>query len=232
MKRGDMAQRATWSLSPLTQPEVDRALTRIGLASHDPFRWEALQWFVEFAQRDLSAATEGDWLSLVEEVQALLHLITHQQLRAPLSRDDLRALQEYVLKVLMGLVLTNETPIVKFEVKFQVSAFIRRGEGRAADPSQVKRLGPLTGFPAGPFAGFIGPDGPHGLIYHLACLLMRFPDAVQRCPHCLRLFARFRRHAKYCSRKCQSVVAAREDRRKKAKNTKPRITKKNKEGVP
>lgn len=199
-----MAQRVTWALTPLTQPEVDRVLTRIGLASHDPFRWEALQWFVEFAQRDLSAATEGDWLSLVEEVQALLHLITHQQWRAPLNREDLRALQTAALKVLTGLVDNQEATIGPFTTKI----FIRRGSGRIAGPEQVKRLGPITTFPAGPFAGHLPPEDPNGLIYHLACLLTRFPETVQRCPKCHRLFARFRRHAEYCSRACQSRVAA------------------------
>jgi len=202
-------------MTPLDRAEVDRVLARLGLADHDPLRWEVLNWFVQFARRDLDAASEGDWQSLTEEVQALLHLITYQQLQAPLSHDDLAALQEYVMKVLMGLVDTTETPIMKLEVKFQISAFIRRGKGRTADASQVKRLGPVTGFPAGPFAGFIGPDGPQGLIYHLACLLIRFPDVVQRCPKCHRLFARFRRHAEYCSRECQSQVAAHDYRLKK-----------------
>jgi len=204
-----MAQRAVGSFPPLEQIEVDRALGRMGLAGHDPFCWEALDWFVVFAQRDLATATEGDWLLLTEEAQALLYLVTHQLLRSTLTRDDLQGLQRGVLTVLTRLVDSGEADIGHF----QVHIFIRRGAGKAAGPSQVKRLGPVLGFPAGPFAGLIGPDGANGLQYHLASLLMRWPDTVQRCPKCHRLFARFRRHAKFCSRKCQSQVAASESRK-------------------
>jgi hypothetical protein len=231
-----MAQWVERSL--IQQAEDDGALARIGLADHDPFRWEALQWFVVFSQRDLGAATEGDWLLLTEEVQALLPLITHQRMRALLSRDDLRALQETASEVLIGLVDNNEAHIGTFPV----TVLIRRGKGRVAGPSQIKRLGPLICSPAGPFAGVagpfagvIGPDGISGLMYHLGSLLMRFPETVQRCPKCHRLFARFRRHAKFCSRVCQSRVAARavrdEDRRKKAEENKQRITKNRKKGA-
>lgn len=159
---------------------------------------------------------------LTEEAQALLYLVTHQHLRSTGCRDDLRDFQAGAKKVLTGLVDTNEAHIGHF----QVSVFIRRGEGRAAGPSQVNRLGPLVATPAGPFAGLIGPDGANGLQYHLASLLMRWPDTVQRCPHCQRLFARFRRHAIYCSRPCQSVVAAREGRIEEAKKKKEEVRKK------
>lgn len=228
-----MAQRVTWSVKPMQQTEVDRTLARIGLAGHDPVCWEALHWFVEFSQRDLDACTEGDWHLLTEEVQALLHLITYQQWQAPLGRDDLRTIQTAARAVLLGLVDNHEASIGPFTT----TIFIRRGAGRPGTPSQVKRFGPITAFPSGSFAGHLPPADPNGLTYHLACLLMRFPDVVQRCPHskCKRLFARFRRHAIYCSRQCQSVVAAQEhrdeERRKKAESKKQRVTKKNKKGV-
>ena len=230
----------TWSLPPMKQTEVDRALGRIGLAAHDPFRWEALQWFVGFAQRDLDAATEGDWLSLIEEIQALLRLITHQQLRGPLSRDDLRDLQEAALTVLTGLVEAGEAHIGPFKV----SVFIRREDHSkkaenktlmkkktAGGPPQITRLGPILAFSDGPFTGHIPPGGLPGLQYHLAGLLMRFPETVQRCPKCHRLFARFRRHAKYCGRLCQSRFDAQKNRDKK-KAEKKKLTKKRTKGAP
>jgi hypothetical protein len=51
--------------------------------------------------------------------------------------------------------------------------------------------------------------GSRFLTYHFAKLLTRFPDAIHSCPHCNKLFLRFRRNAIYCSRECQSVSVMR-----------------------
>ena len=206
---------------PIDQTEVGRALGRIGIPNRDPFRWEALNWFVVFAQRDLTSATEGDWLLLNEEIQALLHLITQQQLAVPFTRDELQALQKKGLGWLTLLVDEGSTLMGTF----QVHVYVRRGKPFTGTP-RIRRWGGLMMLPSHNFAGHIPPGGLLGLEYHFACLLERWPETVQRCPKCHRLFARFRRHAEFCSRKCQSQVAASEYRGKQAENKKERLKKK------
>lgn len=220
----------TWQLSLQQETEIERALARMGLAVpvRDPLCWESLRWFVEFAQRDLGTATEGDWLQLQEEIDALLHLTTHQRLRSPFNHEHVHGLQKEAFKILGGLVSTDEAHIGKF----QVTVAIRRGTGNAGDSSQIKRFGPMLAFPAGrPIACLIGPDGFNGLVYYLATLLMRFPDVVQRCPNCTRLFARLRRHAKYCGRICQSRVAAQKNRDEDRKQRKQKEKTKRQNGM-
>jgi hypothetical protein len=195
---------------PLDTTEVERALGRIGIPNRDPFRWEALNWFVTFAQRDLAVATEGDWLLLNEEAQALLHVVAHQQLAISFSREEWHELQATVRTWLTRLVDEDVVLMGRFEVQI----FVRRGARTLAGPPRVRSWGGLTAMPQHNFAGQIAPGGVPGLKYHLASLLERWPDTVQRCLRCHRLFARYRGHAVFCGRKCQSQEAAQKTRDK------------------
>jgi len=166
--------------------------------------------------------------------------MNNQQLDVPLSRDDLRTFQSTVLQSLTRLVDEGCALMGPFDVR----VFVRRDARPFAGKPRLRRYGGLTCLPLHNFAGHIPPGGMAGLKYHLACLVERWPDTVQRCPKCHGLFARFRRHAEFCSRKCQSRVAARKCRMKKAglrmkklkrKDTattsRTRITKQTKKGV-
>lgn len=211
--------------------KVRAALARMGLRNDlgewATLRWELLDWFVSFAQRDIAALTEAQCNELDEEVQVIQLLASFNLNPWVPTREELHALAKRSRTILSALVETGSVRIGPLQVEF----VILRGTIKQADIPEVERAkglvmyegwGPaLIGHPPAEGIGFqVPPIGMEGLIHCLGQLLSKYPGAVRRCPqykspHCKRLFAQFRSSAKYCSRLCQSNAWASEQYKKK-----------------
>lgn len=205
--------------------KVGAALRRIGLqadpAEWNSLRWEVLDWFVRFSQRDVTALTEDECSLLDEEVQTveLLHA-RNMSLHVP-TRAELLELQARVRKPLSDLVDTGSARMGPLQVEF----VIWRGNRdvpesqRARGVVMVQGTPSLIGHPPPEGIAFqVPPVGSSALIHCLARLLEKYPGAVRRCPRCEKMFAQFRRSAVYCSRVCQSQAAAQTQYEKNKKN--------------
>lgn len=211
--------------------KVCAALERMGLESapaewRTP-RWELLDWFVRFAQRDIPEMTEAQCDELDEEVQTIQLLASFNLNPWIPTREELHGLATRILTILSALVDTGSVRIGPLPVEFVVL----RGTDRHAEIPDAQRAkdlvmyegwGPaLVGQAAAEGIAFqVPPVGMEGLIFVLAQLISIYPGAVRRCPHCKskRLFAQFRTSAKYCSRLCQSQAWAREQWERKKKD--------------
>lgn len=218
--------------------KVCAALTRMGLESEPAewrtLRWELLDWFVRFAQRDIPALTEAQCDELDEEVQTIQLLAAFNLNPWIPTREELHWLATRVLTILSALVDTGSARIGPLPVEFVVW----RGTDRHVEIPDAQRAkgfamyegwGPaLVGQPPAEGIAFqVPPVGMEGLLYVLAQLISTYPGAVRRCPHCKskRLFAQFRTSAKYCSRLCQSQAWAREQWERKKNDRAARLAK-------
>lgn len=217
-----------WISGHLNKQEAARvraALDRMGLRNEpnewDPLRWELLDWFVTFSQRDIAALTEEECSLLDEEIQTiqLLGSFTHN-IWVP-NREELKALASTAHKILSDLTEKGCARIGPLSVEFVVWRGTEKQEDipesrRARGVVKYEGWGPaLIGHPPAEGIAFQGsPDGKDALLYCMAQLLSRYPGAVRRCPHgdedCRQLFAQFRSSAIHCSRQCQTRAYAKE----------------------
>lgn len=181
---------------------------------------EQLQWAVNFAQRDLSALREGDWLNLYDDLDRFcglgvtMLLGAHERIittpQAPpggLTRDAVRALQVETQRVLETVADWNANPAQPVP-------------GAAAARGGVAASVTLRGIRAvwvPPPVGALMFEGAAGdmVCVRLFLILSDGDHAarVLRCPAvpCRRLFLRVRRQ-RYCSRKCVNRANARAKR--------------------
>ncbi len=174
----------------------DPVLARIGLKAwnHATSRWsrEILTWFCETSQKDLNRLSEGDWLSIQEEITRLCALINHEENPKPIARGggELPDFQQEVLRRLRELADEGRTVFSQPEGYVVLEA---KGTGAIAFHKSTVR-------------------GLDGLIGHFGWLLERWLEQnrtlVRRCPLCSRIFIQQRSHAQYCSRQCQSRAAS------------------------
>lgn len=212
------------TLFPDERASMEGALKRIGLPGEikdwNPLRWEVLDWIVRFADRDLSEMSAGDEQNLREEVRTLSVLLNVDAQPETITLDLLRPFQEQIRAELLAHTEGKDVPFGPFEITFIIRRPGRKEPKLPAGHAGFLRLGKLIVTFQGVRSVHIPPPGLQGLRYHLVRLLGKYPDTVQCCPHCQRLFARFRRHAIYCSRKCQSVAVMRKRRPPRDKNNK------------
>ena len=200
----------------LTQAGM-RAWDRIGGGGD---KWQEMAWFVQFSTLDFDNISDGDLLNVQEEVCAisLLYgsrppskkLITRQQMKLP-QKEIASYLEDFVQKeaVLLG----------PFSYKLWV--------GRVPSGLDITKLKmPLTNdqFTDSMIITrhvMVDNDTEGGplpfLRYHFAKLLPEFANSLLPCPKCQKIFLKFRRHATFCSRACQSRAAMETNRAKKKK---------------
>lgn len=201
--------------------KVRAALARMKLqdvpAEWDTLRWELLDWFVVFAQRAIAALTDEQCSHLDEEVQVVQLLAACNMNPWVPNREDLKALQRRVFRILSDLIEKGSARIGPLPVEFIVyRGTIKQKDLPAAQhPKGVFMVGGLpclVGHPPSEGIAFqVPPSGADALIHALAQLLSKYPGAVRQCPHpdCKKLFAQFRSSAEYCSRTCQSRMFSR-----------------------
>jgi hypothetical protein len=203
-------------LFPDERASIEQALSRLGLPAQleawNPFRWEVLDWFVRLAERDLAAMSPGDWQNFSEEVRTLKVLLNVDVQAEMPTLDVLPPFQDQIRAALVDLVDNKRIELGPFQITTIIQRPLAEEPKLPSGHDKFFRLGASIALFQGVRSVDIPPGGLEGLRYHLSRLLQKYPDTVQRCPHCRRLFARFRKHAQYCSRECQSVAIMRKRR--------------------
>lgn len=201
--------------------EALMVMARIG---QDP--WDQLNWFMETAQKNLDQATEGEKLSLQEELAALELTTTMGDLRASgpsvslLDWQRVKEVQETILKLLtewvdMGRV-SLQLPQTRLDVRQAASNLDKLKAVDKHIPGQAEHI-----------SRYHFDSQAECLLFRFYELFKNHASAITRCPHCSRIFLKLRRHARYCSRKCHSVAGMREQRaqernRESQQKTKPK----------
>jgi uncharacterized C2H2 Zn-finger protein len=181
--------------------------------------WDRLNWLITFSQRTLDNMSPGDCLSLREEL-AVLHGQAHVgglpfgggSLALP-SWEDVHTLQSTVREILTKWVDQGTVDLGPFTLTLELH--------RSASPEDTLRA--ARGFPnrakAIPGQGTLkhvahyhlgSEESP--LLFYLSELLRDHASGIIRCPKCLKIFLKLRRHARYCSRECHTVAGMREKR--------------------
>ena len=219
-----MPQHAHISAQPLCSVDsIARARERLGFHRSDA-EWRLLQWYVEeFAQKHVSASSEGELLSLQEELVALEQEVNRYWTGDPFShthapipdRDAIQALQERILDHLVQLADTGQTTIGPMMSTETVEVMPRQELTRRPLPPDrvVMRHVDLMTEPQEEFSMV-----KEALVLRFSDLLKSVPQGIRRCPkaNCRRLFLQARRDAIYCTRICQSVEAAARSRAEEA----------------
>ena len=233
-----MAQQDSGTKILMTVEGVSRARQRIGLDRTDK-TWPLLDWYVRFVQLNLEALSQGEWLTLQEDITALEHEI--EQCWSPqivgltyeIARNHewIRELQGHIQPKLVALADREEKEIIgtfTMHVGVQSVATLEGWkQGRRGPAYFVFRdLQGDTDKVSMPDGRKQDRPSYDAFLFHLFQLLERVQQEVRRCPRsrCKRLFLQFRRHAAYCSRDCQSIAATeairRRQREKAAKRSK------------
>jgi|CXWL01.1.fsa_nt_gi hypothetical protein len=204
---------------------VRAALARMGLQDDlnewETLRWELLNWFVSFGQRDIATLSDEQCSQLDEEVQVIQLLASFNLNPWVPSREELQVLAKRSRTILSALVETGSVRIGPLPVEFVVwrGTVKQKNLPDAQQPKGVVMVGGLPSLlghpPAEGIAFQVPPVGEDALIHCLAQLLSKYPGSVHRCPLCKQLFAQFRSSAKFCSRACQSQAWANEQYLKK-----------------
>ena len=213
-------------------PRDEAALRRINYFTGD---WDRLNWYVQFMARRLDCLSAGELLMLQEEFAALERTLSGNDQSVKPSLEAIKRFQTSVKRYLECLIDDDKTTLGPFLVSIEVYlplAAEERGEWNKDDWIS-KRFGPIdrntSTLPRITSRETIKEMEPC-LLYHMAKLLEQLGASIRRCNHCSGIFVQSRRNAAYCGRKCQSVAAMREVRRKR-KERQPKRLKTRKEGV-
>ena len=198
--------------------------------------WERLNWFVEMAQKDLHRMSEGERLSLREEIAALdkmtdIASVPASELTAPLPDWDMvKKIQKKTFQLLGKWVDKGEVVLGPFGERLELkrpaspidllaATHLRLDPKRQVIPGQE---------PLGHSARYHLPDTYRRVLFQFSGLMRDHASAIVRCLHCHRIFLKLRKHARYCSRKCHSVAGMREkrEREKQRRDARKRSVKK------
>lgn len=131
-----------WLSGHLRKAEREKicaALARMGLESAPAewrtLRWELLDWFVTFAQRDIPALTEAQCDQLDEEVQTIQLLANFNLNPGIPNREHLHVLAMRILTIVSALVDTGSVRIGPLPVEFVVW----RGTDHEAEIPEAQR---------------------------------------------------------------------------------------------
>jgi len=209
-------------------PRDEAVLGRINYFTGD---WERLNWYVQLITRRLDCVSGGELLMLQEEFGALERTLRGNDKSVKPSLEAIKGFQNSVKRYLECLVDDDKTTLGPFLVSIEVSlprAAAERGERNKDGISMLFRSKDRTTSTLNRITSRqTVKEMEPCLLYHMAQLLAQFGASLKRCNHCLRIFLQSRRHAAYCGRKCQSVAAMREVRRKlKERQSKRRKTRK------
>ena len=195
-----------------------------------------MDWYVQFACLDFSDMSEGKHHEVQEEVIAICLELSQATPFKFLTPDQLKTFQQEIAKCLKDLIGKGCAVIGPISYTFlilrpQHQSLIGELETpHLSLPNEVtiRLMGQMS----------TSSETIHALRYHFTSLLPSFANSVLSCPRCQKIFLQFRRHAKFCSRVCQSRAAMDSVREKKKdskviSNTLPkkrRDTPKEKEG--
>ena len=198
-------------------PVDSRAIARItsGGANRE---WEMMNWYVGLAQKDLQSISSGDFLNLQEELVALVRTLYRHDNPEPPKRVQIKRLQLAISRHLSELLERGQTKFAPFKIVSWIVC--------------LKKAASIGGMPALPPESpgiftwdTVRPKTTSQLVETSALhwfnqLLKQHADSIGRCVHCDKIFLQFRRNARYCSRRCQSVAAMRVIRNKEKQQTK------------
>jgi hypothetical protein len=176
-------------------------------------------WALEFAQRDLSGLTAGDWYNVRLELAAWLLPFRDAPGGEPLpSENEVRRLQRRFATIVSSLLRDGQVPIGRYDIVLTVT-------GTGATSLTLKS----------PSA-----DGPY--ITRLMLVLFEHRTVIRTCvappargqtgSKCGRWFLANRRSQSYCSRRCQSRASTQafrhaqskgEARQRRARPTRRRV---------
>lgn len=211
-----MTQHPT-SMSPISALAVEE---RLGNTI-----WEKLEWFVKFAQKDLNQATEGEKLSIQEELATLELFTVINDVRAsstsvPLPEwSTVKNTQKVIYGWLTDWVDHSQVLIGPFTLELEIKRVSRTEDLLKAYSPKSQTLIPGQE-PFGQVARFNFKDKNQAVLYRFTELIKEHGTVVTRCPHCLRIFLKLRKNARYCGRSCHSVAGMRAKRAKERELTK------------
>jgi len=202
---------------------IERARDRLGFHRSDK-DWWLLRWYVnEFSQKPVATLSEGELLSLQEELVALAQEyyqrwtgkeFSHTHPPLP-DRETILALQARTRAYLDQLAANGQTTIGPFMVTETVQVMPRQAlTSRPLPPDRfVMRHVDLITERHEDFS-----ELKEALILRFSDLLKSVPQGIRHCSKadCQRLFLQARRDATYCSRACQSLEAAARSRAEEA----------------
>ncbi len=171
-------------------------------------KWERMNWYVDFAQKNLDRLSPGEVLNYQEDVVALERTLFKIHKPAPPDLPEIKGMQESIRKHLESLADKGVAVFIKPASITTIVApkVVARQEGITLKPGDaiIADIFYWDGYP-----------GVRGLVHYLAELLKQFAPSIKRCPHCSKIFLQLRRNAVYCSRQCQSVAGMRAIRARK-----------------
>ncbi|MDT3778452.1 hypothetical protein PJI16_12870 [Nitrospira sp. MA-1] len=188
--------------------------------------WSTLDWLVQTAQKDLQEESEGERLKVREEFAALAVLYDSRRallqgqvgfryaVDMVLSKDPIPPLHEVektqkrLLEILNTWVDEGAVSLDPLRVQYH---FVKRDDLWELDLMQQKAI-PGVGIERHHSVGMNFSEPEEEALYLLAQLMSDYASAVNRCPHCHRIFLRLRKNAVYCGRDCHSVAYMRNKR--------------------
>jgi hypothetical protein len=200
-----------------TDPQDQAALRRINYFTG---KWDWLNWYVQLMAKKLDTLSEGERLTLQEEFVALQRTLCHYYYAVPKpTHDEIKTFQAHVKKHLECLVNNYETSLGPFPICIEIRLPKAERERGEKDHDWISKEFGLAASKAAGLTQFSSSEIVKGmqpcLLYQLAKLLQQFGASIKRCNHCSEIFLQPRSNANYCGRKCQSVAAMREIRRKR-----------------
>ena len=189
----------------------------------DVSNWERLNWFIEFSKKNLDQATQGERLSIREQLASIARNLTIQSLPVPHEQYSLlpdwgkvEAIQARICQHLDEWLADGS--IVMEPVHLSISIYHVKSSAihpqfrgkplndpsvRSRIPGQEERVH---------FARYELRDLKEKVLYTLGELLRDHASSISRCQHCQTIFLKMRKHARYCTRKCHSVAGMRKKR--------------------
>ena len=199
----------------ISDSALQRARVRVGLGGD---QWSEMNWYVQFSTLDFDNMSDGELLDVQEEVIAIYHDCSHTSPFDLLTHGQLKTIQQEIAKSLEGLVSQGCTTL---DINYTL-ILMRPDYLHEREPLHPKS--PHLNLPKIVTIKLMRDqknslDTIPTLRYRFAELLPLFAPSLLQCPKCKKIFLQFRRHAKFCSRVCQSRSAM-ENIRKKEKRPK------------
>jgi hypothetical protein len=207
---------------------LQRARERVGL---DGESWQQMAWYVHFATLDFDNMSGGDLLNIQEEVIAISHNCDQTSSWKIPTREQLKPFQQEIAKCLKDINSAGGTVVGPISYTLLVIRPQYLNERISSPPEDPHLIWPQIAT-----IRFISDKENPGntipvLRYYFAKLLPDFANSLLPCPKCQKIFLQFRRHAKFCSRQCQSQRAAEVNREKiKARESKAKLSQKKRTG--
>ncbi len=210
-------------LVEVLSPTERLALERVGFSKRVGFtkrKWHELDWFVRFAKADLDKASQGDLLSLQEEIVAMLTVHFRNRPESTPTLEQIIEIQRTVRNHLTDLADRGKTclppPPGRLWIRYpRILAQLSLGATAGAKMEQLSRMPDIVSLRA-------ASGDPANLVSVMGELLEKAGKPIVRCPHCRTIFLQSRRNQEYCSRSCQSVAVM----KKRRAETKAKIKRK------